>query len=129
VGPYFGHKAPLENQLTLGNAIIYPRWLGAILCQMSVIVTIETFDLGQVPVHLFWPAALWSLTSPCCLEALASLGPTYTYITTLASIAWVDLILLGDSISSFTFGAWKGFILHILHHLHQPLHVSKMLIL
>jgi hypothetical protein len=53
MGPYFGHKTPLEDQLTLGNAVIYPRWLGAILCQMSIVVTLETFDLGQVPVHLF----------------------------------------------------------------------------
>jgi hypothetical protein len=65
VGPYFNHKAPLENQLTLGNAIIYPRWLGAILCQMSVVATIETFDFGQVSIHLFLLAVLLT-----CSQAL-----------------------------------------------------------
>jgi hypothetical protein len=46
--PYFGHEISLENQLTLDNAFIYPRWLGVIFCQMFVVVTIETFDFGEV---------------------------------------------------------------------------------
>ncbi len=29
--PHFGHETPLENQLTLGNVVIYPRWLRLIL--------------------------------------------------------------------------------------------------
>jgi hypothetical protein len=43
--PYFGHKAPLENQLTLGNALTYLRWFKAVLHQMFVVIIIETFDL------------------------------------------------------------------------------------
>jgi hypothetical protein len=44
--PYFNHETPLENPFTLGNALTYSKWLGAILHQMSIVITIETFDLG-----------------------------------------------------------------------------------
>ncbi len=44
--PYFVHKTPLENQLTLGNVLAYLRWLGVVLHQMFVVVISETFDLG-----------------------------------------------------------------------------------
>ncbi len=43
------------------------------------------------------------------------------FIVTLASIAWVGLVLLGDLASDFTLGAYRSFILHALHHFHQPL--------
>ncbi len=51
--PYFGHENTLENQFTLDNAFTYPRWLGAVLCQMFIVVTIETFDFGEVPASPF----------------------------------------------------------------------------
>jgi hypothetical protein len=59
VGLYFGHKAPSENFVALGNAIIYPRYLGAIFLQMFLIVKIETLDLRNFPLCLFmfWPLA------------------------------------------------------------------------
>jgi hypothetical protein len=45
-------QSPLENQFTLGNVVIYPNWLEVVLCQMSIIVTIETLELGQISFHL-----------------------------------------------------------------------------
>ncbi len=62
MGPYFNHKAPLENFVTLGNVIIYPRCLGAIFPQVFVIVKIEALDLQEILLCLFtyWPLA-WRL--------------------------------------------------------------------
>jgi hypothetical protein len=45
MGPYFDHETPLENELTLGNVITYPRWLGTIFHQMPMIITVEALDL------------------------------------------------------------------------------------
>ncbi len=42
---YFDHKTPFENQVTLGNVVIYLRWFKVIICQVLVIITVETFDL------------------------------------------------------------------------------------
>jgi hypothetical protein len=53
VGPYFSHETPLENQLTLSNVVTYLRWFGVVLCQIFVVVTIETFDFGHVSLCLF----------------------------------------------------------------------------
>jgi hypothetical protein len=44
----------LENQLTLGNVLVYLRWLEVVLHQVFVVVTIETFDLEHVSLHLFY---------------------------------------------------------------------------
>jgi len=52
MGPYFDHETPLENELTLGNVIIYLRWLGAIFHQGLMIVTIEALDLQKILFRL-----------------------------------------------------------------------------
>ncbi len=111
--PYFGHEAPLDNQFTLGNALIYLGWLGV----MFVVVTIERFDLREVMLRLL-DRQLFARRL-----FLVVLRPwlTLALVTTFASIVWANLILLGDHTFNFTLRVCRGFILHTLHHLHQPL--------
>ncbi len=117
---YFGHKDPLENQLSLSNAFTYPRWLGAILHQMFIVITIKTFHIRQILLCLLdqWLFA--------CQLFLVILKPCFTlapflFVITFTPTTWANLIFLGDLVSDFTFGAHMSFILHTLQHLHQPL--------
>lgn len=47
--------------------------------------------------------------------------PHFRLLWPFAPTTWANLVFLGDLASSFTFGAHMSFILHTLHHLHQPL--------
>jgi hypothetical protein len=92
----------LENQLTVGSAVTYPKWFKVVFYQISIVVTIENFDLNQVPLCLL-EHQLSVLASPCCLKVEAFLG-TLMLITTLASTSWARLVFLGDFASVFTLG-------------------------
>jgi len=87
---------------------------------MSIVVTIETFDLGKVLLHILnqWLFAHWLFF--VTWRPRLSLAPL-VFIAALASITWANLVLLGDSASDFTLRACKGFIHHAFHHLHQAL--------
>jgi hypothetical protein len=45
-------KLPWIINLPWARLSFTSRWLGVILHQMSIVITIETFDLGQVSFHL-----------------------------------------------------------------------------
>ncbi len=45
MGPYFGHETLLENQLTVGNVVAYPKWFKVVFYQISIVVTIEILTL------------------------------------------------------------------------------------
>ncbi len=126
--PYFSHKVPLENQFTLGNALTYPRWLRVVLRQMYVVIIIETFDLGYVPLRLLhW----WLFVRRLFIVVLRprlTLAPL-SFVATLAPISWSDLIILNDHASGSPLGLCKSFILHTLHHLHYPWHIYEISIL
>jgi hypothetical protein len=53
VSPYFSHETPLDNQLTMGNAITYMRWLGATFHQVSIIVTLKHLTLDKFHFAFF----------------------------------------------------------------------------
>jgi len=42
-------------------------------------------------------------------------------VATFAPIAWASMVLLGDFAFGFTLGAWKAFVFHAPHHLHQAI--------
>jgi hypothetical protein len=107
VCPYFSHEAPLENQLTLGNALTYPKWLGVVLHQMSIVITIKTFDLGQVPLYLFdWQLFACRLLL-VILRHWLTLTP-FSFVATLAPTAWADLIFWVTPLSVSPLGQIKA---------------------
>jgi hypothetical protein len=52
-GIYLGFKSPLKDFSTLGENFSHSKWLGVILHQVTMKVTIEALDLQEVPLHLF----------------------------------------------------------------------------
>jgi hypothetical protein len=52
-GIYLGFKSPLKDFSTLGGNFNHSKWLGVILHQVTMKVTIEALDLQEVPLHLF----------------------------------------------------------------------------
>jgi hypothetical protein len=53
-------KSPLKGFSTLGGNFNHSKWLGVILHQMTMKVTIEALDLQEVPLHLL-PCGLLNL--------------------------------------------------------------------
>ncbi len=73
-------KPLLENFVALGNAIIYPRCLGAIFHQVFVIVKVQALDLQEIMLCLLpsYVLAIFLVVFPLyCHEALACFGPTF----------------------------------------------------
>jgi hypothetical protein len=110
----------LENELTLGNVVIYLKWLGVVFRQVHVIILVETLDFWQVPFCLF---RHWFFTWHLFLVDMRlqlSLMPL-VFVPTFASTILVNMVLLGDPTSNFTLEVQRVFILHASHHLHQTL--------
>jgi hypothetical protein len=51
-------KSPLKDFSTLGGNFNHSKWLGIILHQMFVKVTIEALYLEEVPLHLLFGGLL-----------------------------------------------------------------------
>jgi hypothetical protein len=45
--PYFGYEAPLDNKLTLGNALIYPMWLGVSFAKCLLLSQLKHLTLDR----------------------------------------------------------------------------------
>ncbi len=97
--PYFGHETSLNNKLTLGNAFNYPWWFGVVLCQMSMVIIFETFDIGQVLLRLLDRRLLahWFLLvilkPQLTLAHLHLLQPLFPWLG-LVWFFWVTLVLV-----------------------------------
>jgi hypothetical protein len=81
---------------------------------------IEALDLCQVLSHVFcqWPLALQLFL--VIVKPWLTLAPV-VLVVTFAPIAWASKVFLGDFGFGFTFGAWRAFVPHAFHHLHQAL--------
>jgi hypothetical protein len=81
---------------------------------------IEALNLRQVLFHLFhqWFLALQLFL--IIVKLLFTLA-LIVLIGTFAPIAWACMVFLVDFAFGFTLGAWKAFIFHALHRLHQAL--------
>ncbi len=124
--PYFSHETPLENQLFLGNALTYPRWFGAIICQCLLLI--ETFDLGQVLLCLFDRRFFVHQIFLVVWRPQLSLAPL-TLIVTLASITWANFIFWVTLLPISPLGCvGVSFSIHSTIFI-NPWHVSRMSVL
>jgi hypothetical protein len=85
-----------------------------------MIITVETFDLWQVPFRLF---CRWFFTWHLFLVVMRlqfTLVPL-AIVLTFASTIMANMVLLGDPTFNFTLEVQRAFVLHALHHLHQTL--------
>jgi hypothetical protein len=85
----------LENQFSLGNALICPKWLGAILRQMFVVITILKIDISQVPLCLHNQQLFAHQLLLVILKPMLTLAPL-PFVVTLAPTTWANLIFIGD---------------------------------